>query len=46
MNSLATPPVDPYEQKDPDYIDKMPVPCSCFEADMLLRREVTFASPI
>src|SRR5215475_4387127 len=37
----AEPDVDADEQEQPDHVDEVPVPGGKFEAEMLLRREVT-----
>src|SRR5262249_24282405 len=39
--SGRTPHIDAGEQKQPDYVDEMPIPGGEFEAEMLRRSEVT-----
>ena len=41
----ATPPIDADEQKEPNNVDKMPVPCSRLKSKVMLRVEVPCPSP-
>ena len=40
LSQVVTPPIDTYEEKQSDYVYKVPVPCPCLKTEVVARREV------
>ena len=44
-HDLGAPPIDGAEQKQPDNINEMPIPSSCFKSEMMFRFKMALFCP-